>query len=174
MRLYHYVGPEAVLARTLCSNGAIITSIDDPLEWLARARMRLGPSGLVTVTFVIDADGRLRIADRRSEHVACADGQPVLSAGEMTLALPRNTPVVVEVSNQSAGYCPEVESWPAVADALDPIPIPHPERFTLEVEFRRCPLCGQVNIVKDDWFHCGVCDSPLPEGWNFADSAEFD
>jgi transcription initiation factor TFIIIB Brf1 subunit/transcription initiation factor TFIIB len=33
--------------------------------------------------------------------------------------------------------------------------------------FRRCPACGERNIVKDDWFVCGVCGADLPTVWNF-------
>lgn len=34
-------------------------------------------------TFVIDLEQRMRVAARRSEHVACAGGQRVLGAGEI-------------------------------------------------------------------------------------------
>ncbi|CAM5508234.1 hypothetical protein STANM309S_03657 [Streptomyces tanashiensis] len=34
-------------------------------------------------TFVVGTDGILRLAPRRSEHVACAGGAMVLSAGEI-------------------------------------------------------------------------------------------
>jgi len=74
---------------------------------------------------------------------------------------------VVDVSNQSTGFCPEPESWPAVAAALDRIGIPHPGRFTQEVVLRRCLTCGQRNIVKDGWFVCEVCGADLPAAWNF-------
>ena len=74
---------------------------------------------------------------------------------------------VVEVSNQSTGYCPEPESWPAVAETLDQIGIAHPGRFKNEIIFRLCPLCGQRNIVNGSWFVCDVCGSDLPAAWNF-------
>ena len=73
---------------------------------------------------------------------------------------------VVEVSNQSTGFCPEPESWPAVAAALDGLGIRHPGRFTQEVIFRRCPACGERNVVKDGWFACGACGADLPKDWN--------
>jgi hypothetical protein len=72
---------------------------------------------------------------------------------------------VVEASNQSTGYCPEPESWTAVAAALDRIGVPHPGGFTLEIMFRRCPKCGERNMVKDGWFACGA---ELPKEWNLA------
>jgi hypothetical protein len=37
------------------------------------------------------------------------------------------------------GYCPDLECWPAVAATLDPVGLARPDRFTHEVEFRRCP-----------------------------------
>ena len=74
---------------------------------------------------------------------------------------------MVEVSNQSTGYCPEPESWPAVAAALGRIGVRHPGQFTTEVVFRRCVKCGERNVVKGGWFVCGVCEAELPQQWNF-------
>lgn len=54
-----------------------------------------------TVTFVIDLDGKLRLADRNSEHVACAGGGPVLAAGEMTFLADGPDLEVVDVNNNS-------------------------------------------------------------------------
>src|SRR5262249_31051208 len=125
-----------------------------------------GPGGLLAATFVIDDQEGLRIADRRSEHVACAGSGPVRAAGELFLRVEGGEVEVVEVSNQSTGYCPEPESWPAVAAALARAGVPHPGRFTTEVVFRRCGRCGQRNIVKDGWFVCGVCGAELPSQWN--------
>jgi hypothetical protein len=78
------------------------------------------------VTFVVDEQGSLLVADRRSEHVACSGGRPVLSAGEMFFSVSDVGIEVVGVSNQSTGFCPEPESWPAIAAALDRIDIPQP------------------------------------------------
>jgi hypothetical protein len=114
----------------------------------------------VVVTFIIDPSGQLWINDRRSEHVLCAGGGDVLSAGEMTFSL-RPKLEVVEVSNQSTGYCPEPDSWPAVENVLTRLGIPHPKDFTLICIFRRCEACHTLNLVKDDWFECAVCQSPL-------------
>jgi hypothetical protein len=75
--------------------------------------------------------------------------------------------VVEEVSNLSTGYCPEPRSWYAVGEALDRIGVTHPGRFTTEVVFRRCPRCGERNVVKDAWFECQVRGGELPEAWNF-------
>jgi hypothetical protein len=72
-------------------------------------------NGRVIATFVIDASGTLKVADRRSEHVLCAGGVPVRSAGEVTFAIQADRVAVVAVSNQSTGYCPEPESWNALS-----------------------------------------------------------
>jgi hypothetical protein len=71
-----------------------------------------------------------------------------------------------EISNQSTGYCPDPDSWPAVAVTLDRLGLAHPGDFTDKVIFRRCPACGQLNIVRDGHFACAVCDSALPAHWN--------
>jgi hypothetical protein len=166
-RLYDYVGPAAIKARVGDGPGGTpIASAADLLAWVRGTGQRPGPDGLVAATFVI-AEGRLLLADRRSEHVACAGGGPVLSAGEMFFAISEGGVEVVEVSNQSLGYCPEPESWPAVAAVLGRIGVRHPGRFTTEVVFRRCGRCGERNVVKDGWFICGVCGADLPAGWNF-------
>ena len=73
---------------------------------------------------------------------------------------------MVEVSNQSTGYCPEPESWPAVARALAFLGTDAPPGYTTVFIFRRCTACGQINLVKEDWFYCAVCQAPLPAEWN--------
>jgi hypothetical protein len=132
-----------------------------------RPRPASRPRRLGAATFVIDCQGDLLLPDRRSEHVACAGGGPVLSAGEMFLLVRGDGVEVVEISNQSTGYCPEPESWPAVVSALDRIGVAHPGRFTAEIVFRRCEACGERNVVRDGWFVCGVCGAELPAEWNF-------
>jgi hypothetical protein len=124
--------------------------------------------GTLTVTFVVLPDG-LWVADRHSEHVACARGGPVHSAGEMTFAVDKRlrSVGVIHVSNQSAGFCPEPESWPSVEAALDAAGVDHPGGFSSEMIFRRCPKCGATNIVKDEWFECAICGSALPGEWNY-------
>lgn len=154
-RHYSYVG----------HTGTRITSHGDLRAWLKRSRADADDRGVIIATFVIAVDGTLVIAHRHFEHVKCAGAAPVLSAGEMSFA----DGAVVAVSNQSTGYCPEPESWPAVAEALDRAGIEHPGCFTTPILFRRCPnpTCGQRNIVKDGDFRCGVCEAELPQTWNF-------
>ncbi|MEV5573768.1 hypothetical protein AB0L06_27315 [Spirillospora sp. NPDC052269] len=117
-------------------------------------------------TFVVERGGTLLLAAQRSEHVACAGGEPVLSAGEIAFAWDGGRPVVSEVSNQSTGYCPDVTSWPAVEAALVRAGLDHPGAFTHPMVFRRCTECHQHNIVKDDYFVCAMCEAPLPSAWN--------
>jgi hypothetical protein len=168
MKLYQYVGPESIRARSQgLPGGRLIGSPDEFRSWLSEGDVTEARHELTAATFVIDPEGRLRLADRRSEHVACASGSTVLSAGEMFFAWAGDLIVVEEVSNLSTGYCPEPRSWYAVGEALDRLGITHPGRFTTEVVFRRCPECGERNVVKDAWFECQVCGGELPEVWNF-------
>src|SRR3954447_12385452 len=137
-RLYHYVGPEVIRSRSASApGGRPVSSREDLRAWLDGQDLS-GWVGRIAATFVIDSEGVLRLADRRSEHVACAGGGPVLSAGEMFFSAAGEDLVVEDVSNLSTGYCPEPESWHAVGEALDRIGVRHPGRFTTEVVFRRC------------------------------------
>lgn len=163
-RRYRYVGPPHLLAAVSpTSAGHLVRTAEDVRSWAASvdaADLR-DPH-----THVVDINGVLRLAPRRSEHVACAGGGDVLSAGEITLARGSDGWAVTEVTNHSTGYCPDVASWPAVADALDHAGLPHPEQFTTVFVFRRCPGCGERNVVKDDDYSCGVCGDALPASWN--------
>ncbi len=163
-RIYHYIGPNEL--RELRSERHSITQPADVLDWIARTKQAL-EQGSVTATFIVDTNGQLWVADRRSEHVACAAGQPVLSAGEMTFEVEGGQVSVMAVSNQSLGYCPEPTSWPAVAAALENGGLPAPAFFTSAFILRRCEKCGTKNVVKDSIFECGVCGSSMPRTWNF-------
>lgn len=168
MKFYHYVGPDDIRTKAAqVSPGVRIECVGDLEDWLRRTGQRPNVEGQFVVTFVIDDQCFLRVADRNSEHFACAGGRPVFSAGEMFLVPMDDGMRVEEVSNQSTGFCPEPESWPAVATALDRIGLPHPGRFTQEIVFRRCPACRERSIVKDGWFVCGMCGADLPANWNF-------
>ncbi|MFI0445011.1 S1 RNA-binding domain-containing protein [Actinomadura sp. 6N118] len=163
-RRYRYVGPDEIRAQVRSEGmGHPITSRDDLATWIARQD---GQEQEEPFTFVIDETAALRLAAQRSEHVVCAGGEPVLSAGEITFARTGDGWRVSEISNQSTGYCPDVSSWNAVQAALDNAGLDHPGAFTVPIVFRRCLHCGQLNIVKDDHFYCAVCDEPLPAAWN--------
>jgi hypothetical protein len=168
-RQYSYVGSHDLLQLlNRPSHRTHITSATDVLQWIAETRQSFDADKSVVATFIIDLSQQLWIADQRSEHVRCADGQQVLGAGEITFAVYKLDVEVVEITNQSTGYCPEPESWGAVAKALAKTNIPFPPAFTITYLFRRCEHCGTTNIVKDNWFECGVCQAPLPQNWNFA------
>lgn len=168
MKLYPYVGPAEIarLAETRTIRHCV-TSAAETHQWIG-SQPEFDKRGGQTLTFVVLPDG-LWIAPRRSEHVACARGGPVLAAGEMTFELEgkRRIVAVTDVSNQSTGFCPEPESWPAVAARLDAAGIEHPGDYTVTIHFRRCLGCGATNIVKDGWFVCTICDADLPPAWNY-------
>jgi hypothetical protein len=165
MRLYHYVGPTHIGERVRGEPaGQPVRSGDDVRRWVRATHQDLS-TGSVVATFVVDESGALLIADRRSEHVVCAGGRPVRSAGEITFII-GETIEVGEVSNQSTGYCPEPESWPAVAPALEAAGWTPPDGYSLACVFRRCTECGSVNIVKDDLFKCAECHRRLPANYN--------
>jgi hypothetical protein len=163
-RVYRYVGPASVLAAVRAGGeGRRIGSPADLAAWLAASGDEAGEPR----TFVVDVAGFLRLAPRRSEHVACAGGAEVLGAGEIAFGRAGERWAVAGISNQSTGYCPDPDSWPAVAAALDRAGVAHPGEFTDPVVFRRCPACGERNLVKDGDFVCAVCGGELPPGWNF-------
>lgn len=165
MRMYRYVGPADVRAATVRPGGAgrRAGSVTEFHRWAAeQSEADLAEP----FTFVVDRAANLRLAPRRSEHVSCAGGGPVLSAGEMSFGRAAGLWYVSEVSNQSTGYCPDVVSWPAVAQALGRAGLRHPPGFTHEVVFRRCPRCREHTIVREGDFVCVFCGSDLPEVWN--------
>lgn len=162
-RLYPYVGPSDIRARARQTPpGTVIDSQKTLTHWMHNSRQVPDRKGLFAVTYVVDEHGQFRVADRGSEHVACAAGQPVRAAGEMFLEKSQDGWEVVEVSNHSTGYCPDPECWPEVARALEALGIPHPGAFTRALIFRECGTCGQWNVVKDGWFVCGMCEADLP------------
>lgn len=165
---YEYVGPKNIRKRAESGPaGERIESAEGLRVWVTSPGREATREGLVAATFVTDEQGELCVADRRTEHISCSGGRPVLSAGEMFFEVGPSGIHVAEVTNQSTGFCPEPESWPAVAAALDHLGVLRPNRFTQEIAFRLCPACGQRNIVKDGWFVCATCGADLPREWNF-------
>ncbi|WP_406518186.1 hypothetical protein [Streptomyces sp. NBC_00826] len=161
---YRYVGPAEPKALVRAGGeGRSIRSSADFGEWVSALSL---DELAEPFTFVIDGGGVLRLAPRRSEHVVCAGGGEVLSAGEMSFREESGRWVVQEVSNQSTGYCPDVSSWLSVAEALDRVGIHRPSGFTHEVVFRRCRSCRELNIVREKDFVCVFCGEDLPRGWN--------
>ncbi|MFJ1753974.1 hypothetical protein [Kitasatospora sp. NPDC088134] len=168
MRTYPYVGPPDIAAAARHAPPG--TGLPDPAAlaaWLAEQPSPVGP-----FTYTVGADETLRLADRRSEHVACAGGGAVLAAGEVTFGPAGGGRMrVVEVSNLSTGYCPDTACWPAVAGALAAVGVEHPGGFTQAVVFRRCRGCGAAQVVREGFFVCVFCEADLPERWNLDDRA---
>jgi hypothetical protein len=168
-RTYVYVGPKQIATRVgNAPAGVRIDSPEDVLLWAAATGQDVDDGGTVTATFVVDDAGALRVADRRSEHVACAGGRPVLSAGEIAFTVAGRRAGVAWVTNQSTGFCPEPESWPSVKAALERAGLEAPPGFDPAFVFRRCVRCEAINVVKDGVFECLVCTTSLPRDWNVA------
>lgn len=166
-RLYHYVGPLQILKDVQDQlAGTRLHSPQDILAWMQAHQIHPDIDDCITVTFTVTPAHQFLIADRHSEHVACAAGGPVLAAGEATFEL--TSPIqLIDISNQSTGFCPEPDCWSEVKIALEKANIPHPGRFTRSFVFRLCEHCGQRNLVKEQWFECAVCSQDLPRHWNF-------
>jgi len=155
---YTYLGSPDLRSERGSEDTCMTTTAAALCEWLDGRDPR---DQAEPFTFVIDVEGCLRLAPRRSEHVALAGGRAVLSAGEMAFGHNGTSWFVVGVSNHSTGYRPDAKSWPAVAAALDRIGIEHPGDFTTKIVFRVCPGCGQLNIIHEDNYVCAVCDGYL-------------
>lgn len=167
-RTYRYVGPSHIAERVRDQPpGRPIVTPNDVMEWIRAGSY----PALVVVTFTVDEALGLRIADRHSEHVACAGFAVVTAAGEMTLEVDRGQVEVIALTNQSTGYCPEPGCWAAVDAALSRIGLAHPDGFEATFDFRRCPACATINLIKDDWYVC-ACGAPLPKAWNLSCNAE--
>ncbi|MEV0903117.1 hypothetical protein [Actinoplanes sp. NPDC049802] len=162
-RRFSYVGPAEILDEAGTVEAVTVRSATLLADWLAGS----GSADLgEPFTFVVTLDGDLKLAPRRSEHVALAAGRDVLAAGEMLFVRDVSGWRVLEVTNQSTGYCPDPDCWPAVRESLDRLGTAHPGDFTDKVVFRRCPSCRERNIVRDGDFTCALCDSELPARWN--------
>ena len=169
VRLYRYQGPQTIAHAVVDHpEGYPIQSVADLEDWIRQTAQQMNRWWLVEATYIISQEGILCLADRHSEHVACAGGKAVRGAGEIFFAYGNNGWEVRDISNQSTGYCPEPASWPEVAAAVDQIPLPHPDTFTQVYLFRRCPACQQLNLIKEEVFVCALCDSELPQEWNLA------
>lgn len=159
---YSYVGPKRVRLDALTQpRGRPVATADDRRAWLHDRAAASEP-----VTFIVNLAGCLVVAPRRSEHVACAGGLEVLAAGELQLRQMANGLVGSDVTNQSTGYCPDVDCWPVVQLALEAAGIVAPRSWASAFTFRKCPRCSELNVVKEAWFVCALCDAELPAAWN--------
>lgn len=160
---YTYVGPAEI------KQAALDSPPGTPIESAAalRAWLRINPEATTEgATYVVELNGILKLAPRRSEHVACASGAEVLAAGEVRFQADSRGLRVVDISNQSTGYCPDTTCWPAVSRALQLEGVAVTETFTRLITFRRCVACNEINLVKERWFVCTFCDADLPQDWN--------
>ena len=156
MRVFHYVGPPDLASKSsMSTTGTCITSSHELTAFLQTV-----DDGWATYVIV---DGVLRLADRRSEHVDCAQGKAVQAAGELQF----DNDDIVFISNQSTGYCPDVTCFDVAATVLKNLGLTPPSTWTFAAVFRRCDGCGERNLVKDSWFVCAVCDAQLPQAYNF-------
>ncbi|MFI2433061.1 alpha/beta fold hydrolase [Streptomyces sp. NPDC018693] len=166
-RSYRYVGPAALLAAALQAGGGGARTIRSPADFDAWVREQPASELDEPFTFVVDMEGFLRLAPRRSEHVVCAGGGRVLGAGEVAFTRAAGVWMPRFVSNQSTGYCPDGMSWLPVAAALRRAGVAaYSDGFHHEVVFRRCERCQEHNIVREDDFVCVFCGAELPETWN--------
>jgi hypothetical protein len=163
MPRFRYVGPAEIGDQPAAPDAVDVTGVEALDRWFAGQ----DPRDLTSpFTYVATLDGVLRVAPRRREHVACARGRDVLGAGEIQLETAASGWTVAEISNQSTGYCPDLDSWVAVAAALDRAGLPHPDGFTQPVVFRACSTCCAINVVRDGDFACAVCGDALAHHWN--------
>lgn len=162
--MYQYVGPKEILKQIKPEKiGTIIQSELDVKNWIGTTNQEIDINDEVTATYIIDLQEHLRINDRRSEHVVCANGQHVLSAGEITFEISKHEITISQITNQSTGYCPSPVSWKNVKVVLEKLKIEFPDYWTNEFIFRICDNCHNINIVKDNYFTCLICDNELPE-----------
>jgi len=162
-RQFGYVGPTRILDATRGQPPGVELMSGRDL----RARIPARSGEQVIWTYVVSCDGVLVIADRHREHVVCAGRRPVLTAGELITEVGDDGHVlIVGVSNQSTGYCPDASSFPAFAEAARAAGLEPPDWWTFACEFRRCGSCGALQIVKDEWFVCWECEADLPLDYN--------
>lgn len=166
---YFYVGPKEIIERVdKRYEGTKITQIKDILKWVEDFNQTTVDEKLIA-TFVISENEELLISDRHSEHVMCAGGRNVLSAGEITYSFEKKEIYVSEISNQSTGYCPKPDSWEIVEIVLSKIGLEFPKYFTRAFEFRYCENCETKNLIKEGIYECAVCGFELDLEWNFSE-----
>ena len=163
---YYFVGSKEIKSRVEKRfEGKRINRKEDIRNWIKESGQNLRDDEIVA-TFVIKESEELVISDRHSEHVLCAGGKDVLSAGEITFRVEKGKISVIEITNQSTGYCPKPNSWGIVEIAIARIGIEHPEYFTKAYDFRYCENCETKNLIKEEIYECAVCGSELELEWN--------
>jgi len=166
MKTYKYVGNPAFIPKGEFPARIQLDSVQDARIWVEEHRSELDIEECIAATYVVDAKGLFWIADRSSEHVACARVGTVLSAGEVFFSGIDDLVYIDRITNQSTGYCPEPSSWESVAESLTSVGIKFPTEFDPAFEFRHCDKCDTLNIVKDEFYTCMSCYDDLSEEYN--------
>lgn len=167
MRSYEYVGDPSFIPKGAMPPRLLIDCLSAVVEWMTDHESETDICGEIAATFVVDEQEQFWVADRATEHVACARLGKVLSAGEVFFATNENgAPCIERITNQSTGFCPEPLSWKAVVSSLHSIGMSVPDGFDPAFEFRRCPKCSTLAIIKGWEFTCLVCGTDLPAEWN--------
>lgn len=166
-KLFTYSGtPSIAKIHSNSPMGFWVQKAEDFITWTQQNQQKPERDLIFRATYVLDTLGKFLIADRHSEHVACAGGQSVLAEGEVGFTIQKKSVVIEEISNYSTGYCPDVLCFAEVQKTLNQINVLHPNWWTREAVFRRCLNCKEKNLVKDSWFYCLICYAPLTENWN--------
>jgi len=164
---YFYVGPAEIKTRIHKKyEGNKIKQIKDLQKWIKASNQKI-TNGELIATFIINEQKELVVSDRHSEHVVCAGGKNVLSAGEITFSFEKKEIYISEITNQSTGYCPKPTSWEIVEIVLNKLNVAYPKYFTSAFEFRRCLNCQTKNLIKEEIYECAVCNADLDIEWNF-------
>lgn len=161
---YNYIGPKQILQRVKpIYKGTIVKKSEDIFHWINEQNESAKIGDLTICTFVIDLNGNLLIANRHSEHVQCAFGKDVLSAGEISFLIEKQQQIFIEsITNQSTGYCPAASSWAEVEKALQKIEgLNVPDGFEPSFVFSYCPNCQTRQIVKEAFYYCPSCEGEL-------------
>ena len=168
-RLYQYVGSSAFIpAPDQFPPRLRLDDLDELKSWMVENRDQIDLEECIPATYIVDDVGHFWIADRGSEHVACARVGKVQAAGEVFFSGLEEVPYIDRITNQSTGYCPEASCWSAVLEAFEAINIPFPENFDPAFEFRNCESCGTLNLIKEDYFVCMCCGAELSENIMFS------
>jgi len=167
MNIYWYVGPKDLLdlIHTDVNRVAVINE-ESVRSWIHQTDQKLDYDNSVTATYIIDTNKVMWICDRHMEHVVCAIGGPVLSAGEATFKISTKSVEISYITNQSTGFCPKPSSWKVVNVALKNTGINYPQQFSTNFIFRLCLNCKTINIVKEKDYVCAVCNHDLEKQWN--------
>lgn len=166
VRAYHYIGNPDFIPKGEFPPRTLVDSVESVRTWMSEHSREVDIEGNIAATYVVDTNLQFWIADRGSEHVACARLGDVISAGEVFFSESKAGPYIDHITNQSTGYCPEPSSWPAITKALLDSDLEFPHCFDPEFTFRRCTNCEDLSVVKEGFFVCLACNTDLPADYN--------